>query len=129
MDTYTLTFFTAAVCAALVVGYLLGLRTTRKAHEVLQRKVIDSYQEADWSEKKYGVLKKKYTEKMDMINELEKTNALLRKANEDVYDMGLKDGEQKGKIGVIKELGKSLVDESACLKRGSVVTSNVKRAM
>ena len=124
MDTYTFTFFIAAICAALVVGYLLGLRTTRKAHEIMQRKVVDVYSDIDWCEKKYKVLKQKYQDKLDMINDLEKTNADLRKANEEMYDAGFMDGKQAGKIGVIKELGKSLIDESSVLNGNGIVKDN-----
>lgn len=121
MDAYTFTFFTAAVCAAIIFGYLFGLRTTRKAHEVIQRKLIDAYQENDWTEKKYKVLKQNYTGKLNMITELENTNALLRKANEQVYEDGIMDGKQAGKLEFVKKLGKSLVDESNVLNGNGIV--------
>lgn len=124
MDSYTLTFFIAALVAAMIVGYLFGLRTTRMAHEVMQRKLVDAYDEHDWCQKKYLALRKKYQEKLDMINELEATNALLRKANEQIYEDGIKDGKQSGKIEVIKQLGKSLLDESAVLGGNGIVEKN-----
>lgn len=120
MDSYTFTFFVLAVVAGLVVGYLLGLRTTRMAHEVMQRKLVDAYDENSWTEKKYKHLKEKYTEKLNMITDLEATNSLLRKANEQIYEDGIKDG----KIAVIKELGKCLVDESKVLNGNGIVKDN-----
>lgn len=124
MDSYTFTFFVLAVVAGMVLGYLLGLRTTRMAHEVMQRKLVDAYDENSWTEKKYKHLKEKYTEKLNMINDLEATNALLRKANEQIYEDGIKDGKQEGKIAVIKELGKCLVDESKVLNGNGIVKDN-----
>lgn len=124
MDIYTVTFFAASIITALVLGYLIGLRITRKGQEVMQRKLVDAYQESEWTDKKYKVLKQRYTDKLDMISDLEAINANLRKANEQIYDMGVADGKQQGKIDYIKKLGKSLLGESGVLGRNGIVKDN-----
>ncbi|MBK8609110.1 MAG: hypothetical protein IPL84_03985 [Chitinophagaceae bacterium] len=128
MDNYTLFFFIAAILTAVVAGYLIGLRVTRKGHEAMQRKLFDAYAEIEDFGNKYKSLKQKYINAFSMIKDLEESNALLRGCNQDIakenYEAGIMDGKQQGKLDFVKKLGDAMVKESNVLNRKGIVKDN-----
>lgn len=125
MDTLYIGLIVIGALFFVLVGYVIAVFSYGKHTDDMQRKLVDAYDENSWTEKKYKQLKLKYQDKLDMITDLEATNALLRKANEQIYEDGIKDGKQNARIEAIKEIGKSLLDESVVLKNGGIVSKSV----